>query len=824
LIRLGILALLGSSVLAAGSHLEDGIQLQQAGRLGEADGELRTAIGEYRSSGNRPNLVKALSLESWVSVSLGNYPDAIQQATEAVQLRRELGDEQFLANDLNTLALAYQNMGMYAQALGYFEQALRADRDVGDADGEITRHNNIGNVYYFEGRYFDALQSYELAKSKVDATLSQSWNLRRRQLTLANLATIYQRLGKEEMSLELYRTLAASPQAMPPRERAQLLLNQGTLYRRLGDPIKALDLYRMAQQLYAVEHYSDGEIGALRNIGIARAIDLADRKGALEAFDGALKLAQGSSNQRGIVQASLYRGEALRGLHRLDAAATDAESALKGAESAGLTEEEWRALYLLARIAEENGDTKRARTGYTDAIAVIESIRSGLQTASLRNEFLSDKRDVYDALINLRLEDHAQPEELFRLIEQSRARALNERVALGPFHDLRTIQSQLRSNSIVLDFWTGAGSVATVWITSTQAGIVRHPGRVQDSIADLIESVQNGNDRWRDASRILGSTLLSGLPLARHLIIIPDGPLSAFPFEILVVPGSSALLIEKSDISYLPSAQFLVRSETPRRTLLPWQRELVALGDPPVGISDALSEGWQRLRASRDEVRSIQRILPGRCETHLGVDAQKRYIAGGALENLPMLHFSTHALVDPDNPDRSRILLASDYLFQREVYDLDLKGVDLVTVSACDTARGKMVHGEGVQAFSRAFLAAGAASTVTSLWRVSDEPTADFMKQFYYFLAKGQAKSEALRSAKLEMLHSQSALASPRYWAAFVLTGDGLTPVPRAIPWSLLMLAFASILGIIAWIAYRTVKVVRPQRQKVAASTESHPR
>jgi CHAT domain-containing protein len=150
-------------------------------------------------------------------------------------------------------------------------------------------------------------------------------------------------------------------------------------------------------------------------------------------------------------------------------------------------------------------------------------------------------------------------------------------------------------------------------------------------------------------------------------------------------------------------------------------------------------------------------------------------------------------VVDYDDPDRSRILLAPDslaapldYLFQSEVYDLNLKGVELVTVSACDTARGKFIRGEGVEAFSRAFLAAGSAATITSLWRVPDVPTADFMKQLYFHIAQGKPKAEALRLAKMRFLMSDTPLASPRYWAAFVLNGDGWNSVRRVIPWSVL--------------------------------------
>jgi len=181
------------------------------------------------------------------------------------------------------------------------------------------------------------------------------------------------------------------------------------------------------------------------------------------------------------------------------------------------------------------------------------------------------------------------------------------------------------------------------------------------------------------------------------------------------------------------------------------------------------------------------------------------------LEGVPLVHFSTHAVVDLENPERSRILLAppaagrpSDYLFEEEAYSLNLKGVDLVTVSACDTARGKFVGGEGMEAFSRAFLAAGASATVTTLWRVADRPTADFMQQFYYFLARGQSKGDALRAAKLRFLHSNSALADPRYWGAFVLYGDGWNPMRRVLPWTWTMWAAAVAAALLAlWLRLR---------------------
>ena len=175
-----------------------------------------------------------------------------------------------------------------------------------------------------------------------------------------------------------------------------------------------------------------------------------------------------------------------------------------------------------------------------------------------------------------------------------------------------------------------------------------------------------------------------------------------------------------------------------------------------------------------------------------GADARKRFLQQD-LRGVPLLHFSTHAIADTRDSDRSRILLAppepggpADYLFLREIYDLDLTGVQLVTLSACDTERGKVIRGEGVEGFSRALLAAGAASAITTMWAVVDQASAEFMKHFYFALARGESEASALREAKLRFLRSGLAWSHPRYWAGYVLNGDGRQRLPRVLPWSVL--------------------------------------
>ena len=158
--------------------------------------------------------------------------------------------------------------------------------------------------------------------------------------------------------------------------------------------------------------------------------------------------------------------------------------------------------------------------------------------------------------------------------------------------------------------------------------------------------------------------------------------------------------------------------------------------------------------------------------------------------------------------EQSRILFsaarpggAAEYLFLKEAYELPLQKVELAVLSACDTERGRVSTGEGIESFSRAFLAAGARSTVTTLWRVPDAATASFMRVFYHHLQRGATRAEALRQAKLRFLESGTALAHPHYWAAFVLTGDGVQPVSTALRWQTIVIAVLVLLviAIVVW-------------------------
>jgi CHAT domain-containing protein len=117
------------------------------------------------------------------------------------------------------------------------------------------------------------------------------------------------------------------------------------------------------------------------------------------------------------------------------------------------------------------------------------------------------------------------------------------------------------------------------------------------------------------------------------------------------------------------------------------------------------------------------------------------------------------------------------FLHTYEVYNLCFNA-DLVTLSACETGLGKLSRGEGLIGLTRAFMYAGTPSVLVSLWSV-DESTAALMKIFYQNLKEGMSKAEALRQAKLKLLHTrvktrdgEMSFAHPFLWAPFVLVGE----------------------------------------------------
>ena len=802
-ISLGLISLLAASALT----LDDARALQQRGALREAQKAYEALLPKLRSS-DRAALGAALNELSKVDQMQGQYDSAAARAREAIDVYHALADGRGEAHAFHRLGVAELYQAHYASALDLFEKALALARTIGDRERESEELSNLGSIHFHEARYLDALTAYRGALAAAREAGAAPWSARMRHISLTNLAALFQRVGHDDQAIQWYAELRNEPGELRRSEQARLLSNLGELYRSLGDPIKALETYRGAQRLLDGEEHKQARIRVLTNIGIVQAFDMGDLRVAGATFSDALALAQQIGNPREAILARLYRGESLRRQGDTTGARRDFQAALASARELGTTDEQWKALYGLGRLARSEHHDEAAVAHFRDAIAAIESVRAELQLAALKLDFLADKRDVYDALLEILLE-RPDAGAFFEVLERARARTFQDRLAVAQ-PTLAAVQARLQAGTVLLEYWVGPRSAAVVWATREATGIASLPSVVPNlaDISSLLHEASAGTtDAWKGPAATIGGRLLGGIPAlgrpdATHLIVVPDGALGEIPFELLDA-GTGSAIVERFDVSYLPSAAVLLRDRpgSSRFGAPPWRRQLVSFAAPriqPASHAAAMELGGAELSsplpASADEARAIARTCPGRAQLFLGDANLKRHLVKGAAAGVPLLHLATHAVADMASAERSRILFSpareqdgGDYLFLKEVYDLDLRGVDLATLSACETERGKLVPGEGPYAFSRALLSAGARSSVTSLWRVADEPTRDFMAQLYFELNRGKPKAEALRLAKLRFLRSGTALRHPRYWAAFILTGDGLSPIPKVLSWSTLL-------------------------------------
>jgi CHAT domain-containing protein len=270
----------------------------------------------------------------------------------------------------------------------------------------------------------------------------------------------------------------------------------------------------------------------------------------------------------------------------------------------------------------------------------------------------------------------------------------------------------------------------------------------------------------------------------RKLIIVPDGPLHYLPFAALLKPGRDMVSAEAARLPYLirsyaviysPSVSVLKALKERRPSLPDERKELLAVAEPLYDRSGPL----QPLAYSGREVDSILRTYAGSASTVLkGAEATEDNVKR-LMGDYRVVHFAVHGIVDQQRSGISGLALTAasgedrqDGLLQvYEILGLRLR-TDLVVLSACETGLGKRVDGEGLVGLTRAFLYAGSASVVASLWNVNDRSSVGLMTRFHQQLgASGKGASEALRQAQLDVI-GRGEFSHPYYWAPFSLTGE----------------------------------------------------
>jgi len=491
----------------------------------------------------------------------------------------------------------------------------------------------------------------------------------------------------------------------------------------------------------------------------------------------------------------------------------------------------WIVLLDRARIALSEGQNTAAEDMLKKAIDVIEKQRSSINSEAGRIGFVGDKQMAYAELTELLLA-HGRYEEAFAYVERAKARALVDLLASqkginvhgGQTEQIKTTlvhldklednlavvaqvkdkENQNKSRAVVLalkkDLKEKAPELAAL-VSVTTPATAEIQSKIKDdetlleyycagkqwyvfiltnksivaqklSIADLEKNIEalRKNITTRNLSEFnqYSQTLYRQIftlaaPSIKtiKLIIVPHGSLHYLPFAAL--SDGKEYLIDRFSIRMLPSASVL-------SFLKGWAKQenrgALIFGNPK------LDDPKYDLKFAQDEALAIGKIIP-KSNVLLRSEASKTN-----LQNLgskySIIHLAVHGVFDLDKPLNSALLLAADknndgQLRAGDLYNLSLSA-DLVTLSACETAMGKVATGDDVVGFTRGFFYAGASSLISSLWQVDDEATRDLMVNFYINLSQ-MSKDEALRQAQLK---AKKQYPHPYYWAAFLLTGSAM--------------------------------------------------
>ena len=760
-----------------------------------------------------------------------NPASAKRAWTEAQAIAHQLGETQWESRAKGELGIIGFLEGDSRRAATMVGDALLSAMASGDVGGQVRYLEMLGNGFNEAKRYGEALAFFERAIKTSSANpdagfpfmafegesaslvsqgkVSEAKDKLERALSVAREN---QKLGHEGMILQLLGELAMRTgdrtAATKYLEQSGELAQRYSFYRTLGQSmIDLAGLYRDAGDLKAAEASASVGVDASRRVGdryyLPRDLTvLAD-----------LKAQRGAS----VEAAALYENAE----DVIDGMLVNLHEAYWSSSIAGAMSETYLHHFEL-----------EARGGNVEsALGVLERVRGRTAAALLENKvsFSKNESDATRALedtvseLQLRLMRSENPKErtdlLDQLVEQERrlelTRTDRRESKPGWFQKpapLKAIQASLRPDEVVLEYVLNEPHSYCVWISKKRAGLRVLPAgrkRIEDLTRKYLD-VTRAKQNDIDLAKQLYDALLSPLPqeaAGERLVVVPDGILHLLPFDTLH-DGEGSLLLETRTISYVPASTVLSvlrnmkETQPPRRAFLgvgdvPYQNQgkVSAKLDKPTGAKQRLLRGFSDtfgtslydLPQTREEVIAVNKIVGNDGVVLLGAEATESAFKSAPLADFKIIHIAAHGFADTQFPERSGLVLGVDptshddgLLQVREIIRLRFNA-DLVTLSACNTGIGKLQGEEGVTNLVEAFLVSGARAVVASLWSADDTYTLALMERFYTHIAEGEDKAAALRQAKLDLLVKYGKQVPPYYWGAFVLVGDGGSPIPLRV-------------------------------------------
>lgn len=772
-------------------------------RLGQTAIYLDDAHGAIRQFDQAIPLFRALRLPADETRALNNKAVALWQLGEAVEaleayrlvlpLRHQLKDRRGEAFTLAGMANCHLAMGETAAALDLYRQVHPIWQELADSNGIAENHNSTGNALVQLGELERAQFEFEQAQS----LWRQSGNRLRLLYVRNNLGWVA--IGRKAFRAAQTQLEGLTAELEPTGDRRAVSYvhhNLGSVYSGLGDPAKARESFLKS---LAIKRDIGDRVGAAYTLQALGEI-AATRDEKTRYWAEALTIRREVPDAQGLI---VTLG-ALARLHReekqLARSRAEMEEAIELIESrrAALVSQDLRATYFagkrdyyeyLVAILVDQGepaaalalaDRARGRQLLDRLADTLAGLRQGVPAPLLARE-----RKVQQA-INAVAEQGARPKlsallrEAHDLAEEIRRQSPRYASLASPEPVTAPQMQQLLAPGEVLVQYLLSEPSSFVWtVTATEILVDRLPGRrAIDQLVRPWRTAITQRAGWADAASSLRRTLIPRtLDRHRRVILATDGALESIPFGLI--------LGDRFEVANLPSATALAlwRAGGARTA-----KRVDVLADPVFSPSDArLTQAAAvapanvraRLRFSRTEAESIGALVPmASLRIALDFSANRSFLKSAG--DAAVLHLATHTEVDSTQPELSGLALSQydaqgrpvdGFVRLGEVFGLSLRA-RLVTLSACRSAGGTELPGEGLVSLTRGFLYAGAGAVLASLWDVDDRATAELMRRFYRaHLQQKLPPPAALRAAQMS-LRAEPGWEHPYYWAAFTLQGE----------------------------------------------------
>jgi CHAT domain-containing protein/tetratricopeptide (TPR) repeat protein len=765
----------------------------------------------FHTIGDRNGEAVTFNGLGYVYEDLGEKRQALRAYTRAMTLFKVIGNRFYEGLALGYIANVLQALGERDKALAFYKRRLAASRAFKNRHVEAYTLKHIGEIFAFIGNKRQALAYYSRA-----LTMARDVNDKRGQsITLEAIGSTYEATGKNALALKYYEeALLLVREAEDRSAQLETLYKIARVKRNLGklaearsvieEAVEIIDSIRLSvasQELRAsyfasvrqsYELYVDILMRlhkALPSQGFdVLAFEASDRSRARSLLE---TIAEGQVNIRAGVPEDLLEKERslqqlLRGKSEFKARLTNGKYVQEEAEELGKN-----ITALTVELHDVQGRIKEASPHYA---ALTQPV--SLTLAEIRQQTL----DADTILL-----EYMMGEERSYLWAVS-AHGISSHEIAG--------RKEIEALAMV--------------VAKSLAGRELKQGETADHYFGRISRDSRAFSKAaQELSRIIFGPVASEIGTKR-LLVVSEGALQYIPLSALPSPttinqpitdqGAEARIKLRSEeagrpmlfeheIVYLASASTiaLLRREAAGRTTAP--RLIAVFADPvfdrndrrvtspqisppaksdsrqPRSVQRALqaSPGIPRLPSTRREAEAILNIaLPEKGMMAVDFDASRAAAMSDEMGQYRIIHFATHAVLDTEEPAQSGILLSlvdqrgkaqDGFLGLNDIYNLKLSA-DLVMLSACSTALGKEVRGEGLVGLGRGFMYAGVPRVVASLWKVDDPATANLMKFFYRAMLKeAMTPAAALRVAQIEMC-KHAPWNSPYYWAAFVLQGE----------------------------------------------------